>query len=132
MSPAPREEKSLSPEEKKAEVELRVAKALRHIENAQTELGHATALLSNFLRGAPEWKRAGKLYDLVHAFWYRVRDKASRYQLDGLAEQGILKRRDDAWATAKEHAAADARCGRPWVCACGPCRTVRDQKPEGG
>jgi len=28
-------------------------------------------------------------------------------------------------AVAASHAAADAACGREWVCACGPCRSVR-------
>lgn len=27
--------------------------------------------------------------------------------------------------TAMEHAWADARCNRAWVCACGACRTAR-------
>lgn len=82
----------MTPEEKKAEVAVRVQRALGHIQNAQTELGRAAAELSCFLRGAPEWKRASKLYEMVHAFWYRVRDRADRYQLDGITEQAIERR----------------------------------------
>jgi hypothetical protein len=29
------------------------------------------------------------------------------------------------WPFAVEHAAADHRCDRKWVCACGPCRVIR-------
>ena len=29
--------------------------------------------------------------------------------------------------TAKEHAAADKRCGRKWVCQCAACRQTREE-----
>lgn len=32
-------------------------------------------------------------------------------------------------ATANKHRAADAACGRSWVCACGACRIVRAGTP---
>lgn len=31
---------------------------------------------------------------------------------------------------ALEHMLADKRCGRPWVCACGPCRVARKESPR--
>ena len=31
------------------------------------------------------------------------------------------------YATACQHAEADDNCGRPWQCACGPCRAAREE-----
>lgn len=31
------------------------------------------------------------------------------------------------YAAASRHSAADEECGRPWQCACGPCRFARKE-----
>ncbi len=38
--------------------------------------------------------------------------------------------KSDRWwaATARKHSIMDARFGRPWVCACAPCRQARRNK----
>lgn len=51
----------------------RVRRALAHIQNAQAELGRAHSELSTLRGGFAEYRKAGKLYDAVHALWYRVR-----------------------------------------------------------
>lgn len=50
----------------------KIQKALGHIHAAQDQLGHATGELSALVGGVRDWKRASKLYDDVHALWYRV------------------------------------------------------------
>ena len=50
----------------------RLQKALNHIQRAQNELGSACGELSALCGAVPQWKGASKLYDQVHAFWYRV------------------------------------------------------------
>jgi hypothetical protein len=51
----------------------RVQVAMRKIETAQGLLGEACAALSPVCYGNPAQVRVGKLYDRVHAEWYRVR-----------------------------------------------------------
>ena len=31
------------------------------------------------------------------------------------------------YASAVKHSAGDEACGRPWQCACGPCRVAREE-----
>jgi hypothetical protein len=78
----------------RAEAERRVRKALDHIQNAQAELGRACAELSNIERGVVVWRVVGKLYDRVHAAWYRVEEfrKQGRFTLDSIARESLAKR----------------------------------------
>jgi hypothetical protein len=50
----------------------RVRVALKKIEAAQGLLGEACAALSPICYGHPAQVRVGKLYDRVHAEWYRT------------------------------------------------------------
>jgi hypothetical protein len=40
------------------------------------------------------WRLLGKLYDRVHAAWYRVESsrKAGRFRLDGIATDALARR----------------------------------------
>lgn len=49
---------------------LRIKRACDAIQEAQNQLGTACSELSALMYGAPAWKKAAKLYDQVHAFWY--------------------------------------------------------------
>jgi hypothetical protein len=82
------------PEITPAEAERRVQKALAHIQEAQAQLGRAAAELSNLEHGVVVWRMAGKLYDRVHAFWYRVEAfrKKGRFALDSIALDALAKR----------------------------------------
>jgi hypothetical protein len=51
----------------------RVHVALKKIEAAQGLLGQACAALSPICYGHPAQLRVGKLYNKVHAEWYRVK-----------------------------------------------------------
>jgi hypothetical protein len=55
------------------DAQARIDRALQQIEAAQALLGRACAELSTLCHGASAWQRCSKLYDQVHAFWYRVR-----------------------------------------------------------
>lgn len=85
---------ALDPKIVRAQADLTVRSALDHIEQAQRHLGEASALLSNLTGGAAIWLAAGKLYDRVHAFWYRVAQfrKAGRFSLDPLAQESLAKK----------------------------------------
>lgn len=74
-----------------AEAERRVREALDHIQNAQLELGRAAAALSSLQGGAGVWSATGKLYDRVHAHWYRVQtfQQRGRFSLDGIASKAL-------------------------------------------
>lgn len=50
----------------------RIRKALVLIEQAQNDLNAARIELSEVTHFAPLWTKAGKLYDDIKAFWYRV------------------------------------------------------------
>jgi hypothetical protein len=78
---------SPTPEQLRAEAEARVRRALAHIQEAQNHLGHAQAELSGIERGVRAWRLVGRLYDRVHAAWYRVEAfrKAGRFTLDGIS-----------------------------------------------
>ncbi len=54
------------------DAQLRIEKALRHIQEAQARLSCALAELSTLRNIGPEWTRGQKLYDAVRAYWYRV------------------------------------------------------------
>jgi hypothetical protein len=84
----------LDPATVRAEAERRVRKALDHVQNAQAELDRACAELSNLERGVVVWRLIGKLYDRVHAAWYRVEEfrKQGRFTLDGIALEALAKR----------------------------------------
>jgi transposase InsO family protein len=60
-------------------------------ERAQRLLGEALAELSPIVGGMVEWKRLGKLYEALHAQWYRLeRLRANpRLKLDGCAAQAL-------------------------------------------
>lgn len=84
----------LDPKLVRDQADQTVRAALQHIEQAQRHLGEASALLSNLTGGVPVWLAAGKLYDRVHAFWYRVarfRD-SGRFNLDPLAQESLAKK----------------------------------------
>lgn len=50
----------------------RLQKALAHLQEAQNHLGSACGDLSALCGAVPQWRKASKLYDQVHAFWYQV------------------------------------------------------------
>lgn len=52
--------------------QARIAQALAHVQRAQDALGRACSMLSALEWGDPTYKKAGKLYDQVHALWYVV------------------------------------------------------------
>lgn len=64
------------------EARARVQRALQHIQRAQEELGRAQSELSSIAGAATLGSLIGKLYDRVHASWYRVRDGAAKRKLD--------------------------------------------------
>jgi hypothetical protein len=88
----------LTREQKCAEAQLRVRRALDHIQRAQEEIGRASAELSSLIGGIPVWKAAGKLYDQVHRFWYRVEAfrQAGRFTLDDVSSAALAKRLEQA------------------------------------
>jgi len=55
-----------------AATRAKVAAAMAAIERAQQELGTAASLLSSLQYGHPAQRATSKLYDRVHAHWYRV------------------------------------------------------------
>lgn len=50
----------------------KIQRACDAIQEAQNQLGTACGELSALMYGAPAWKKAHKLYDNIHAFWYVV------------------------------------------------------------
>lgn len=74
----------------------RVLRAMQKIEQAQALLGEACAELSGCLWMAPEWTAVGKMYDRVHALWYRVKrgldSKDERIDLDGIQKDALTRR----------------------------------------
>lgn len=69
------------------DVRLRVEAALAHIQRAQTEVSLALEQLSALCGAAPIYTKGHKLYDQVHAYWYKVaglRDIADRLRVDTL------------------------------------------------
>lgn len=87
---------SLSPEQLRAEAQLRVLRALEKIQEAQNQLGQACAELSALQGGVPVWKATSKLYDRVHALWYRVERfrQQGRYRLDSVNVQALERRKE--------------------------------------
>jgi hypothetical protein len=66
-------------------VRLRIEKALDKIQRAQGLIGEALQELSSIRGGLPTYNAGHKLYDKVHAYWYRVRallDKSAKLTLD--------------------------------------------------
>lgn len=51
---------------------LKIQRACDAIQQAQNQLGTACSELSALMYGAKAWKKASKLYDDVHKFWYVV------------------------------------------------------------
>lgn len=62
----------LTDDEIRQHTQARINQALAHVQRAQDELGKACSMLSALEWGNPAYKKAGKLYDNVHAFWYVV------------------------------------------------------------
>jgi hypothetical protein len=54
--------------------QARVRRAMILVEDAQRRLGMAMSELSTLQYGAPAHGRVGKLYDRVHAEWYRLQN----------------------------------------------------------
>lgn len=78
-----------------AEAKRRVQVALRQIEDAQNLLGSACSTLSSLEAAIPAWQATSKLYDRVHAHWYKVRDRLEgnpKVKLDQLNADAILRR----------------------------------------
>lgn len=71
-----------------AQAELRIRRALNHIQNAQTQLGYASAELSGVIGVLRDWKRLGKLYDQIHKEWYKLEARRQRgnFDLDGISK----------------------------------------------
>lgn len=90
-----------SPGQLRAEAQLRVQKALDHIQQAQNELGSACAELSALVGGIPVWKATGTLYDRVRALWYRVESfrARGRFQLDSINVEALERRAADSVKT---------------------------------
>jgi hypothetical protein len=58
--------------------EERFAYAMAQVQGAQELLAAASRNLSPIIGSVPEWRRAGRLYDTVKTFWYRLDAKLSR------------------------------------------------------
>jgi len=78
-------------EQIRAEAEMRVRKAMRHIENAQNELRSACEMLSPITYGAPIHRACDRLTNKVHAFWYRVQSfrYTRKYGLDSVNVEAL-------------------------------------------
>lgn len=63
---------ALTEEQIKAATAARIRQALAAVQRAQDELGTACQCLSPLEWGDPTYRKAQKLYDEVHAFWYVV------------------------------------------------------------
>jgi hypothetical protein len=69
----------------------RVERAMDLAQRAQHLLGAALAELSPIIGGMVEWKRLGRLYDGLHAQWYRLERlrTSPKIELDGCAAQAL-------------------------------------------
>jgi hypothetical protein len=69
----------------------RVERAMDLAEQAQVLLGAALAELSPIVGGMVEWRRLGKLYDELHAQWYRLERlrENPKLELDDCAAQAL-------------------------------------------
>ena len=83
----------LDPVVARGEAERRIRKALEHVQRAQAELGRACEELSNIAPEPAARRELGKLYDRVHAAWYRVEAfrKSGRFDLDGIARETLAR-----------------------------------------
>ena len=90
----------LNPETLQRAAREKAARAMRHIENAQNELRSAQQELSALRGGSVVWKRAGKMADACHAFWYRVQSfrDGGKYSLDPCAVEALERRMAEATA----------------------------------
>lgn len=85
---------TISPEQLRAIAQMRVLHALDRIQQAQSELLSACEQLSSLVGATTLHRATGKLYDRVHALWYRVdsfRNKG-RYRLDDSNVRALLKK----------------------------------------
>lgn len=76
------------------ETRQRVQQALHQIEAAQTALGNACSTLSGLVGAIPQHRATSKLYDNVHAHWYKVRDALEgnpKITLDSLNAAAVLR-----------------------------------------
>lgn len=114
-----------SKEQIRAATLAKIQRACDAIQEAQNQLGTACGELSALMYGAPAWKKASKLYDTVHAFWYVVDGlrQHSRVTLDSTNVDGLrraLERKAAAPAApvlsgaALEHAKQVAGDRRDW------------------
>ena len=63
----------------------RVRRALDEIQEAQNALGRALEQLSPITGGAlPTYSKGHKLYDQIHAYWYKVKALAEQPRADKL------------------------------------------------
>lgn len=83
------------------EAQVRVRRALEHIQRAQDELGRAGSELASIVGGAATQAVVMRAYDLVHRTWYRVaklRDRAAKLDLDEMAKESFARRQADGEA----------------------------------
>ena len=59
---------------------LKVSDALRAVQGAQTQMGIAMQALSSLRFGGGKYKKAMKLYEQIHAFWYELESFADTPQ----------------------------------------------------
>jgi hypothetical protein len=76
--------------ERHASAELRVARALEHVQRAQDEMDMALAQLSSIRGAAPMGERGRKAREAIRSFWYRL-DGANRrkWELDREPEAAV-------------------------------------------
>jgi hypothetical protein len=65
-----------------AAAKVRVQRALRHIQAAQDHLGQASAELGAVRFGAPTQRSLMRIYDKVHAEWYRVQKLLDNFRIE--------------------------------------------------
>lgn len=75
----------------------RIAAAQVAVQHAQDALGTACSMLSALQYGNPTYQKGHKLYDQVHAFWYKIDDlyHNPKVRLDPLNIEAIEKQLDD-------------------------------------
>lgn len=73
----------------KAEAEVRILRAMVHLEAAQNELDRAFQELSAITFWAPEYSRVGRLHQQVKTQWFRMNARliGGKYDLDSFAAE---------------------------------------------
>lgn len=80
--------------ERHAAAELRVARALEHVQRAQDEMDLALAQLSSIRGALPMGERGRKVREAIRSFWYRL-DGANRRRWELDHEPEATKGTDD-------------------------------------